>query len=357
MRIPYGRLMLLILTGCILGLGIRFYGNLKMFSGTAGFYYKEEMITREQVQDFWKEASPETQREVQDIVLFRSKSGKEIFNPNLNRTVKGEVIEVAGNMNLIMPGSLMMGSFVSDSDDRGCVISRKTAEELYSSYEVLGNVVRMENKNYYIRGILDVNYEICMIQGGSAAAYPKIRVNAPRLPLSVMEQQLAGILPAEYDKISEGDLYQGIGGILFWIPGWVLLYFIIGFCRKGLKILAAKEWNHGWQIRVLEIMKWGLIILDFAGSCGILFASLHFSDDYIPSAWSDFSFWIELCEGKWGEFLSLLSGRLLYCDGKMLGNLAGVAVTSIVEGFLIGIGAQGLVKKILQPLETIERDC
>ena len=332
MRIPYIRLMLLILIGCILGLGIRFYGNLKTFSGTAGFYYKEDTITREQVQDFWNEASPETQREVRDIVLFRSKSGEAMSNLNLNRTIKGEVIEVAGNMNLIMPGSLMMGSFVSDIDDRGCVISRKTAEKLFSSYEVLGDVVRMENKNYYIRGILDVNYELCMVQGVRAATYPNIRVDAPRLPLSVMEQQLAGILPAEYDKISEGDLYRGIGGILFWIPGWVLLYFIIGYCRKGLKILAAKEWNHVWQSRALEVLKW---VLAFAGSCGILFASLHFSDDYIPSAWSEFSFWIELFESKWGEFLSLLSGRLLYCDGQMLGNLAGVAVTSIVEGFLL----------------------
>ncbi|HIU76525.1 MAG TPA: ABC transporter permease, partial [Candidatus Pelethocola excrementipullorum] len=214
-------MMLLILIGCILGLGIRFYGNLKTFSGTAGFYYKEDTITREQVQDFWNEASPETQREVRDIVLFRSKSGEAMSNLNLNRTIKGEVIEVAGNMNLIMPGSLMMGSFVSDIDDRGCVISRKTAEKLFSSYEVLGDVVRMENKNYYIRGILDVNYELCMVQGVRAATYPNIRVDAPRLPLSVMEQQLAGILPAEYDKISEGDLYRGIGGILFWIPGWV----------------------------------------------------------------------------------------------------------------------------------------
>lgn len=348
-------MLLLILIGCILGLGIRFYGNLKTFSGTAGFYYKEDTITREQVQEFWKDASPETQREVQDIVLFRSKPGEDMSNPNLNRTVKGEVMEVAGNMNLIMPGTLMMGSFVSDSDDRGCVISRKTAEKLYSSYEVLGDVVWLENKNYYIRGILDVKYELCMIQGVKATAYPYIRVDAPRLPLSVMEQQLVGILPAEYDKISEGDLYQGIGGIMFWIPGWVLLFFIISYCRRGMKVLSAKEWNHGWQSRALEILKWGLPILAFTGSCGILLASLHFSDDYIPSAWSDFLFWSELLESKWGEFLSLLSGRLFYCDGKMLGNLAGVAATSIVGGFLVGMGAQGLVKNLLHPLEMIEK--
>lgn len=337
MRLPYGRVFLLILAGCILGLGIRFYGTLKTFSGLSGFYYKEEVITREQVQKFWKDVSPEAEREIQDIVLFRKKSKKKISNPNLSRSVKGEVLEAAGNMNLIMPGTLMMGSFVSDSDDRGCVISKKTAEKLFSSYEVLGGVIYLGKEGYYIRGILDVNYEFCMIQGTRGTTYPSLRVDAPRLPLSVVEQQLAGILPSDYGRVSEGDLYKGIGGLFFWIPGWVLFFLMAFYCRMEIRSLKLKNWEYRWQKTSIDLLKYGLPVMVFAGICGLLLVSLDFTDDYIPAAWSDFSFWTDLFKGKWGDILRLIKGQLSFFDRKMLGNLAGVMTTSIIEGFLIGL--------------------
>ena len=79
-------------------------------------------------------------------------------------------MEAAGDMRLILPGKLMMGSFVSDSDELGCVISKKTAEDLFSSYEVLNQILYLEGESYYIRGVLDLKEELCVVQGARGTA-------------------------------------------------------------------------------------------------------------------------------------------------------------------------------------------
>lgn len=317
----------------LLGAALYSYSQLHEFSGKTGFYYEEKVFTREQIQNFWSDASDEARREIQEMALFRSSQGRTFANSNLNRTVSGELIEAAGNMELVVPGRLIRGSFASDSDKKGCVISRKTAEALYSSYQVIGNTLYLDQKEYRIRGIVDIDRPVCIIQGAEGMAYPYLRVQAPRLPLSAVKQMLAGVLPAEEAQVSEGWLYQGLGSLLLWLPAWVLLGKAAGYGRKRIKQMEKAE--DGWKRIVREVLKMANPVLVFAGICGILMGSLRFSEDYIPSAWSDFAFWTELFTEKSSDFLSLVKSQWQYCDERMLVSLAGVAAASILLGGLL----------------------
>lgn len=333
------------LTGCMLGTGIRLYRELEWYQGQTGFYYTKNTLTREQLDAFWENALDSSRGKVEDVVLFKRTKGKKIEKPDLNRSVKAELVEAAGNMHLIVPGRLMSGSFVTDSDRKGCVISKKTADTLFGSYEVTGETIFLDGQPYMIRGIVDLNSQLCMIQGTEKTAYPFMRTAAPGLPVSAVQQMFTGILPRETGWMAEGDLYLGIAGLFLWMPAWVVLSAGIFLCRRGIRRLEMvwTEWKY--KDIALQALKTVLPVAAFAGICGLLLVSLHFTDDYIPTSWSDFSFWTQLVQDKWGDFLRLVKNPLQIADAAMLGHLAGVACSFTVSSFLLAWIFQTVLKK------------
>ena len=270
-----------------------------------------------------------------DMVLFEEEKNVLLENPGLNRSVTATLTKAAGNLELLAPDDLMLGNFPSSGDETGCLISRKTAQALYSSQEVLGETLFLNGKDYLVRGILDRDEELCFIQGDRSVSYSNIRVDAPGLPLSAARQQLSGLLSLEAAVTSEGGLYRGIGGVFLWLPAWALLGYLTKIMAalywKTQPYLAGKPWGS------LAFMLLGQLrfILAFASGCGILIGCLHFSDDYVPTAWSDFAFWVELWTEKSRSVLILLREPLLRCDLRMLGSLGGILVLAVAETLLV----------------------
>lgn len=320
-----------------MGLAVHCFWNLEPFSDQTGFYYREEVVTREQMLDFWERVPEEAGRGIESMALFRKMGEMKAANPNLNRKTETEVMEAVGDMSLILPGKLMLGSFVSDSDRAGCVISKKIAENLFSSYEVLDQILYLEGEPYYIRGVLDLKEELCVVQGAKGAAYSSVRVDAPGLSLSAVQQLLAGILPSDYEVLSEGVLYCGIGRIFLWFPAWVVLFWGIHRGRKQIRRLKSRCCKKRQEKVTLEICKIVLSVISFSGICGILLGSFSFSNDYIPTSWSDFAFWTELLDKKWSDFLGLAKHQLLICDSVMFFNLLSMIGASVMCGGLLMI--------------------
>lgn len=300
--------------GCAIGALAGFYARLNSIRGQSGFYYPENILTREQITDFWENASDDAKREIKDITLFRESTGKLLKSQDLGRESKVKLVETAGNMNLVTPDRLAAGAYVTDSDLKGCVLSKKTADSLFGDCEATGEQVVMGKNTYIVRGIVDTKGQLCMIQGEKGRTYPCIRIEAPGIPLSVVRQRMAGILAEEKGWLAECDLYLGIGRLLLYLPLWVLLF--LGVIRFG-KMLP-------------EMLKFMAPVMVFSGGCALLILSLHFSDDYVPTAWSDFEFFTQLFEEKKQAFFSLLRHPLYYADSWMLGSLAGILVTTVV---------------------------
>ncbi len=270
-----------------------------------------------------------------DMALFEIKADVLVENPGLNRSVSVTLGETAGAMRLLVPDTLMLGNFPSSGDERGCVISRKTAESLYSSREALGESLSLNGKDYMVRGILDRDAQLCLIQGGRDVSYSNLCVDAPGLPLSAAQQQLAGLLSLGAAVVSEGSLYRGIGGVFLWLPAWGLLFYFTKITaplyRKTQTCFAGKPWG----ALLFTLLGQLRFILSFGAGCWILLVSLHFSDDYVPTAWSDFSFWTELFAQKSRSILILIKEPLLHCDLRMLGSLGGVVTLAVVETLLL----------------------
>ncbi|MBU3876237.1 ABC transporter permease [Faecalicatena sp. AGMB00832] len=301
---------------------MRSLGILKQFDGQAGFYYQKDVVTGKQLKDFWENASEDAKREIKGLVFFRTEKDVEIKNESLGRSEIGDLIETAGNMYLVVSGRLVKGSFVTDSDLRGCVLSKKSAELLFGDDDIIGEEVRVGKKTYRVRGIVDLSQSLCMVQGEAENGYPCIRADAPRLPLSVMQQMLAGLLLPECEWISEGNLYYGVGRFFLWLPAWLILSVGIMECRKRMRLIQNKVLRAG--------MEMGIPVAAFLGVCVILLVSLRFSDDYIPTAWSDFAFWTELFRKKRELSITLIGNPFQIADSIMLGSLAAVMAAGVL---------------------------
>lgn len=299
--------------GIGIGAALGFYARLAGIEGQIGFYYSEKLLAREQIDGFWEQASDDAKREIRDLALFQESKGKVLKNEDLNRETKVKLVETAGSMNLVMPGRLCAGAFVTDSDSKGCVVSKKTADTLFGSVEALGEQLTLGKDTYIVRGIVETQGQLCMIQGEKGRAYSCIRIEAPGIPLSVVRQRLTGILQEGKGWVSECDLYLGIGRIFLYLPLWVMLFLALS--RMG-KLLP-------------EMFRFVTPIVGFGGVCALLLLSLHFSDDYVPSAWSDFSFWTALIDEKKQAFFSLLNHPLYDADSRMLGSLAGILAAAV----------------------------
>ena len=316
-------------------MSLHFYHNLEQASGLMGFYQLEESVTREQLHDFWAHSDPEAGPVLEQLTLFASFPDPLLENPDLNRHAAAELIVAAGELNLIAPNALTLGSLPYAGDSSGCVISRKTAETLYSSREALGQILYYEDTPYVIRGILDLNQELCVIQGNSQQSYSNLLALAPGLPLSVVRQKLTALLPGGQTAILEGGLYYSLGSIFLWFPCWILLYFLLKTARSGLQTLQHRLPQAPLTPLLRELLRDLPILLGFTGACLILLACLHFSDDYIPTAWSDFSFWTGLLTQKTEQFLGLTKTALSFRDLRILGSLLGLLVSSILQCLLL----------------------
>lgn len=308
------------------------YHNLSELAGQVGFYYTDETMTRGQLETFWGNASEKEKKEIQDIVLYRIEEKYMLSNCDLNRTTEAELVELAGNMQLAAGDCLLQGNFVAASDRKGCVLSKETAYQLFGTVKPIGETIwilqaeeeRIHKVPYEVRGVLNRKDSLCMIQS-NRDSYPYIRVKAKGVPLSLVKQRLAGLLPGETSWYSESDFYIGIGCFILSLPLWVLLYQFIRWGRQYTGTMKTSVWREVW--------KCGLVIVGIVLAFGIVKMSIRFSEDYIPTAWSDFEFWGELFRQKIEMIRILIKKEWHWADGDMFRNLGWCMCCSVMGIF------------------------
>lgn len=308
------------------------YHNLSELAGQVGFYYTDEPMTRGQLETFWGNASEKEKKEIQDIVLYRIEEKYMLSNCDLNRTTEAELVELAGNMQLAAGDCLLQGNFVAASDRKGCVLSKETAYQLFGTVKPIGETIwilqaeeeRIHKVPYEVRGVLNRKDSLCMIQS-NRDSYPYIRVKAKGVPLSLVKQRLAGLLPGETSWYSESDFYIGIGCFILSLPLWVLLYQFIRWGRQYTGTMKTSVWREVW--------KRGLVIVGIVLAFGIVKMSIRFSEDYIPTAWSDFEFWGELFRQKIEMIRILIKKEWHWADGDMFRNLGWCMCCSVMGIF------------------------
>ncbi len=85
-----------------------------------------------------------------DIAFFSEEQNVQIKNEDLNRVSKSLEVIVLGNTTLLFPKQYPL----EPEDEEGCLISTKTAKELFSDTRVVGNKIQCIDRSYVIRGVI-----------------------------------------------------------------------------------------------------------------------------------------------------------------------------------------------------------
>lgn len=281
-------------------------------------------------------AGEKEKTEVPYITAWDKKEGVQVTNEPLGRSIAVNLLEVYGDMTEVVAESLVRGSFVEKMDERGCVISLKTAERLYGSGEVLGCLVTVGEESYLVRGVIRSEEELLMVQSKKEGLFPYLEMRYGRGDYAASNTKaflsLLG-LPA-YDSFTEGNLYGGLAGLFMAFP---FLSFIIVFSREaGRQIKKEKRRGYRYLKRgVLLIM--GLVLLFILGK-----NSISFSEDFVPAKVSDFEFWGDKFKEIRLDYKLMLQYRTGYKESFILSHLRGCAITSLAAGIAFVTGVSKL---------------
>lgn len=257
-----------------------------------------------------------------DFCIWGQKEEVTLTNENLSRTAQADVILFCGNPELVFTD----GELIGFGEKEGCMIDVQTAWELFGSSNVTGKEIVCGGETYIIRKVIESSERIVAVsayqsdtadsnrmgqsdqeetQGFWDDVLNRITVRKPE-QLSLNETELK--LSSRYNLGGKGldmELLRGIsGGVLLLFPIMLCMFF-----WRYLYYLACESLGEGhrtqansWDITVkkcsrilpeavVSLLVLGLLVL-------FLRKQIQIPGDYIPTRWSEFSFWTELWQTK-----------------------------------------------------------
>lgn len=184
-----------------------------------------------------------------DYTLFAEKRNMEIENKEFSRKTKVTCVSFCGDSVNLFPMSYPL----TTEDETGCLISRKTAWELFGDTNVIGKKLTYQKKTYEVRGIL--------LGDQSLFCYAAGKGEEMEFPLLAMRQ---ADKESRLEKKSELQTKYGMLGT--WSPlYWSIIPENVSYeqWKQNTEFLQFKENNciEILYLKKLEYMKnWGKII-------------------------------------------------------------------------------------------------
>lgn len=254
------------------------------YAGDIQIRYHGQGISRQTLEQITEAGLKQENKTFPEAAAWSVEYDVEARNPVLNFKQDVTCIMVRGEMDQIVKDRLAAGTYGFGDDDEGCVVSSKTAWELFGSTNVTGSWITVKGQRFVIRGV-------------TAASYPMVILPAKRLETGFFsnisfsysgQEGLEGQaeemimrfgLPRHGIRIN-GSMYYAVVRFFYTLPGWALLLSFGLFARR-VKMGKKRLWN----------------VFSFAVTAGIaavlLWYGCRFPGDFIPSRWSDFSFYAE----------------------------------------------------------------
>lgn len=265
---------------------------------------------------------------LQSISAWNMLNKQTISNDELNTQVKVNLITSFGDMNTVYPVELAEGSIPAMDDYAGCLIDLKTSYALFRTAHPIGNRLTFEEKSYCIRGIIDTEVPVCMIQkedendtyANLELTYSDIENGALTVGTFLLQNGISET------SILEGSFYATILERLILLPAWLLAITLLFPLLKEL-----------WRRRTLPLQALIITVLIAVGWLMLRWSlelAIFIPQRLIPTSWSDFGFWSRrICE--WKEFRKSLAYLYPYPKDVILFQIIRRCLTSL---FAVVIG-------------------
>jgi len=234
-----------------------------------------------------------------EITAWKSVKETTVKNKYLNRSKAVTALFIKGDMSEVASMGLISGNFVYPGDNRGCLIDIETAYALFGTRSVIQNTISVNNKDYYIRGVVKMPVPIIMFaQNLPTEEYSCLEIKYDNMENSIDKVNIflsKNGFEKNYVIIDEhfyGRLIYSIAVLPIWI------FYLLIYCCLLKQVMAEKSrvcqpvfFLYFIMIHILLLLGAGLLY-QLTGN------PLYFSERYIPTKWSDFEFF----KTKWMEF-------------------------------------------------------
>ncbi|MCI8484199.1 MAG: hypothetical protein HFH41_07650 [Lachnospiraceae bacterium] len=304
----------------LLGFGILLFyisaaawGSMVWMSSTVMFYLEQPISAKEALSAMeWNQKIREKGQEGEetelllDFCIWGQEENVTIENKSLSASTQADVISLCGNPELLFENC---GLPVKE-DAKGCVIDEKTAWDLFGSSQVAGKEIFCEGKSYIVRKVISGKEKIIAFQARqdkkesqkkdaeSGQEVPEQLEKLPfnRITLRKLENQSIYDLQSAWNNqyglpaaILDTELLRGISGTCLLLLPFSLCIFFWVYLYHQYKI------QDKWQGKAGAAGAAAILLILF-----LIFWKrwVQIPDDYIPTKWSNFSFWTNLWETK-----------------------------------------------------------
>lgn len=212
-----------------------------------------------------------------DIVFWVEKDKEVINNLNGSRNSKLSIMYKAGKSSLLYPECKEL----LNTDTSGCLLSAKSALELFGSREVTGLSVFYEEKEYIIRDIINCEEETIVLNATEEDGIIFSHLSSGLRGGNIAEKKNTlknhcGIEVVEWN-------YNMLCNMII----FELTLTAIIICWKILRKIQSIE-NTNWSKKVIQISMCALTWIAVTGAGLCFFTILGW-----PAKWSDFTYWMD----------------------------------------------------------------
>jgi hypothetical protein len=214
----------------------------------------------------------------------------------IDQMIQTYVYQIYGDVNKVMQGDLMLGAYLLYEDNDGCMLTDTLAYELFGSIKILGLGVIIEDKTYYVRGI---------VTGSDKAVFYETKEDKATfncLELLIKDEE-GGYYAKQFVEIyglSDAVIIEE-SYLISMLGNFALLPFLIAFLFLIVRgnLLLRELINIGW-IRIIGVV-FSVIV-----SCIMVKVFVYFPLRLVPTNWSDFDHFSRCIEDIKNQLNSLM---------------------------------------------------
>lgn len=233
----------------------------------------------------------------EDIRITYWNQQKDVINaPSLNRSVEGTIITFHGRAEDIEALTYQTGNGMFLDERRGCLLNEKMAEGLFGSYQIYGQKIQWNGKEYWIRGVVKEKErrwedEARMYLYGEEEAYQNCEIKIEHLMDTTSVKEVFTLQYGSGFSIWNGYVYTSFAQMLITGSSWIGLFLSVIFFIKNEKKHVV---GVSLKKQKRKLLFWsGIMLLQQKWIWGTVTRFFVLPQDWIPTKWSDFSWYYE----------------------------------------------------------------
>lgn len=244
-----------------------------------------------------------------EVTLWQTYPEQEVMASD-NQKMNVNVVAVFGDYGDISSSMLIAGAYPARSDVSGCAVSTGLAFSLWGSTNAIGMPVRVEGKQFYVRGTFEEEEPRLFLQAQAESEEPLSNMQLTFTGPGARERTNQYLSSAGFPegRILDLTLFAWVLGMIFRLPAIILAFGILGRVIMYGKRLC----HYPILLAIYLLMAFGIL-------AGLWFCIdlPKFPSDFIPAMWSDFGFWGNLFEEQGKNMVSWMTAGPAFRDMEL----------------------------------------